>query len=568
MTLENSQGSRGLTPAKWIGFLESAEAAVGTVFEQVYGGTPGMPAARDALFTCLLHASHEHLGDHPVRLFRAPGRINLRGMHVDTHGGYLNLMTHQREIVIAAAPSRDHRTILWHAEPGYASTSIDPGPMVNSRAFRGDWRAFLASPEGRAAASGRRGDWSLYAEGAVLSIQHRFPDKPLQGMRAVVAGDLPQGAALSSSAALCVACCLALLAVNDLTLPPAALIEAAQDAEWYTGSRCGIADQAAIVLGGRSEVINAALQPGALDTNAVRRIPLPEEARIVVVNSHTTRSISGAQQVAYTRNRFAYSMAVDILHQELAQLGLPAEARERMRSFAALTPARLAALPGAPGMYALLKSVPESLTIEEMRSRYELPTLDHQYRTWFGALPEPERPRSFHLRGPLLFGLAESERARHFGDFIARGDLAAAGHAMTIGHDGDRVRAADGSPWLPAISDADLDALASADVPIWQCAGAYGASSPALDDLVDTALGAGALGASLTGAGIAGTVLALCTPVTAEPVAEALRARLSSPGYAALAGLSAPLGGRALLEAVLLNDAPAGAGEIVLPNYG
>ena len=564
MTTRERPSSAAIPSRAWLEALDGPPNGLSSTLVRIYGDDECVLESRRALLRRVLETAAHHLGDSPVRLFRAPGRINLRGMHVDTHGGYLNLMTHQREIVLACAESDSPEMSLWHADKAYAPCAFDPESLTAAPAFRKSWTEFLDSSAARDAAAGRRGDWSCYVEGAALSIQHRFPRETVTGFRGVLDGDLPQGAALSSSAALCIVCCVALLRLNGLTLPDDALIEAARDAEWYAGSRCGIADQAAIVLGTRGEAVHAALQPGALDTAAARRVPLPPDARILVINSYTTRSISGPQRIAYTRNRFAYSMAVAILHQELARIGLPSDAVARMGSFAALTPQRLAALPGAPSVYTLLKAIPEAMTLEAMRMRYELPTLDAQYATWFGGLAESERPRAFELRGPLLFGLAESERARVFADFLRKGDLVQAGRAMTIGHDGDRVRNADGSPFHQPVSDAELDALEANHTPLWQCPGAYGASSPALDALVDAALDSGALGASLTGAGIAGSVLALCDAQSVETVRTAVRERLAKDDYPALAGLPGPLTPTQLDAAAVTNHAPAGAGEIVV----
>src|SRR5690606_31709863 len=108
-------------------------------------------------------------------------------------------------------------------------------------------------------------------------------------------GDIPEGAALSSSAALCVAGVSAVLACNGLALDPAALILAARDAEWYAGSRCGVSDQAAMVLGGPGEMVNVALYAARLSVAGARRIAFPGDLAVLVVNSHTRRSISGDQ---------------------------------------------------------------------------------------------------------------------------------------------------------------------------------------------------------------------------------------------------------------------------------
>lgn len=144
---------------------------------------------------------------------------------------------------------------------------------------------------------------------------------------------------------------------------------------------------------------------------------------------------------------------------------------------------------------------------------------------------------------------------------------------MTIGHDGDRrvcfPRAChagthEGVPYHYDASDAALDRLAESDTPVQLCPGVYGASSPVLDALADAALDAGALGASLTGAGIAGSVLALCDAQNADSVAGAVRERLASPEYIRLAGRAEPLTREEIADGVVVNHAPASAGELVL----
>lgn len=52
--------------------------------------------------------------------------------------------------------------------------------------------------------------------------------------------------------------------------------------------------------------------------------------------------------------------------------------------------------------------------MDEIRARYALPSLDAAYDRYFGAAPPALRPTWLDLRGPLLFAIAESERARLF----------------------------------------------------------------------------------------------------------------------------------------------------------
>ena len=133
---------------------------------------------------------------------------------------------------------------------------------------------------------------------------------------------------------------------------------------------------------------------------------------------------------------------------------------------------------------------------------------------------------------------------------------------MSVGHDGDRRVRRDGAPARCAVDNATLDGLIASGARIEWFPGAYGASSPALDALVDAATEAGALGASLTGAGMAGTVLALCKTRDADRVAEYVRKRLASPDYLAISGRHARPTREDLDESVVANMTVAPAGEL------
>ncbi|MCF6285905.1 MAG: hypothetical protein L3K26_12015 [Candidatus Hydrogenedentes bacterium] len=219
---------------------------------------------------------------------------------------------------------------------------------------------------------------------------------------------------------------------------------------------------------------------------------------------------------------------------------------------------------GGAALYAVLKRIPQSLNLETLRSRYDFPDFDHEYTRYFGDVDAAHRPTSIDLRGPLLFGIAESERARHFPGALQGGDYSLAGKLMRWGHDGDRRIDRSGNLVQQPTDDAYLDKLTADATPIVQCPGAYGASSPALDRLVDTTLDHGALGASLTGAGIAGTVLALCRAEDAEVIAAGVREAMAGKPYQEAAGFSQPITTNELDRAVVVNHAVSGAGEIWL----
>jgi galactokinase len=551
-----------VTAADWHARSAEPDSALRRVLERTYG-RDALPE-RLLLFRRDIARFLERFGDRPVRMFRAPGRINLRGMHVDTHGGYLNLMTHQREVVAAVTPAPDDTVNLANLDPDLEDVFFRIENEISDALFRLPWLQFILHPRIREAVDAKRGHWGNYVKGCILSVQHRFPNARLKGMTGVVGGDLPRGAALSSSAALCLALTQATLSINGLALERDELITAARDAEWFTGSRCGLSDQAAIVLGNRGEFANIAIYPLKLETASARRVAFPETLRILVIDSHTERSLSGAAQVDYTRNRFAYSLAMEILRQEMRLQGAPAAVVEKMDRLSNITPEVLMPMGGMRALLAAIKRIPETVRIEELRSRYDLPEFDDAYQRCFGSAPEHLRPTGVALRGPLLFGIAESERARLFPNAIEASDFDAAGRLMSIGHDGDRRVRADGSTMRCPVDDEALDRLIGSGARIELFPGAYGASTPALDALVDAALEGGALGASLTGAGMAGAVLALCKAEDADRVAQRVRAKLASPEYQLLSGRTAPLSDREIAEAVVPNSTVASAGEFRL----
>lgn len=533
--------SRGQDVTVWIEALGTSPLP--PALRDAYGGGPEVLSRRVALLQKTLACHQQRFGPGEVRVFRAPGRINLRGNHVDTHGGCLNLMTHEREVVVVAAPSEDASSNVVNADPAFEELRLDPPiPWENA----GSWPAFLASSAGQARRAHWSNSWGSYVEGALVRAGHG------QGIRAAVGSDLPHGASLSSSAALCVAMLLAVHGLAGRPLTQEELIIAARDAEWYTGSRCGLADQAAIVLGRRGQVASLAPHPDAPCAGTVRYTHLPPELAVLVADSRTKRSISGKAKLAYTANRFAYSMALEILRQEMDGRGLQVDGRH----LSAITPE---AVGGDAMVYYLLRDIPERIGLEELQARYNPAGYGAAHAQYFGGLPEAEIPADIGLRGPLLFGLAESERARLFPGALAHGDAPLAGRFMSIGHDGDRVVDASGAPCQRAVDDAMLAQLAAMEMPLALCPGDYGASSPALDGLVDAALGARALGASLTGAGIAGCVLALCDRSRTPDVATGMAEWLASPEYARRTGLPNPEP-----DSVMENTATAGACELRL----
>ena len=180
-------------------------------------------------------------GWRPVRRAVAPGRIELLGNHLDYNGGPVLAAAIDRFVVVLVSnspdPDADIRVV--------AADAPDSGVGALVAAELVDWRNPTSPP--------RPFD---YVRGIVAAIQAR-PGLALRRPALVsVAGDVPIGFGLSSSAALCVGLGLAL--AND-RLPFRELVLLAQDAEHRAGTPAGTMDQSASVAGGVVEYDGATL---------------------------------------------------------------------------------------------------------------------------------------------------------------------------------------------------------------------------------------------------------------------------------------------------------------------
>jgi len=162
---------------------------------------------------------------------KAPGRINLIGEHTDYNNGYvlpaaINLCIETK----LEANQTDH----VHVE----ALDVKEVYSFNIKDNNAD-----AAPS-----------WAKYIFGVVKEMQKL--GATIKGFNAQFGGNVPQGSGMSSSAAL--ECSFA-VALNDLFnsgLAPFDLIKAGQMAEHhYVGTKCGIMDQYASILGKKDQAI-------------------------------------------------------------------------------------------------------------------------------------------------------------------------------------------------------------------------------------------------------------------------------------------------------------------------
>ena len=212
----------------------------------------------------------------PALVVRAPGRVNLIGEHTDYNDGFVLPMAIDRAVWIALRP-RDDRRVVGH--------SLDLDQVV-------DFSLADASPAGFETHRGT--GWGEYLKGVAWALQEA--GYTLQGWEGVVAGDVPIGAGLSSSAAMEMATARAFAATAGLAWDPVAMTKLGQRAEnEWVGVNCGIMDQMISAAGVEGHAL--LIDCRSLDTQLV---PLPQGTAVVVLDTATRR---GLVDSAYNERR-------------------------------------------------------------------------------------------------------------------------------------------------------------------------------------------------------------------------------------------------------------------------
>jgi len=205
------------------------------------------------------------MGAAPDLAVGAPGRVNLIGEHTDYNDGFVLPAAIGLQSIVAVRRRSDGIVRLIAADFGDAVSEFD-----------------LAAPIAPDTAQ----PWSNYIRGVAATMQSDGVE--FRGLDMLVAGDIPQGSGLSSSASLSVA---SAMAFGGLFAPgrfdPTAIALIAQRAECdFVGMRCGNMDQLASAhgLAGHALLIDCR----SLD---VRPVALPHGLTMLIVHSGIRRGL-------------------------------------------------------------------------------------------------------------------------------------------------------------------------------------------------------------------------------------------------------------------------------------
>jgi galactokinase len=234
-------------------------------FWHTWKGTPHLDIQDAVTQACI-----DQFGLPPAALVRAPGRVNLIGEHTDYNDGFVLPLAINRAIWIALIPRADRQVVAY-------SLDYDERITLSLQAIE----------------HGGPG-WSEYLKGVAWALEEA--GYQLTGWQGALAGDVPLGAGLSSSAALELATARAFAAVSHLNWSPPEMARLAQKAEnRWVGVNCGIMDQmiSAAGVAGHALLIDCR----SLQTTPA---PFPEGTVVVVMDTNTRR---GLVDSAYNERR-------------------------------------------------------------------------------------------------------------------------------------------------------------------------------------------------------------------------------------------------------------------------
>ena len=225
-----------------------------------------------------------------IRVYFAPGRVNLIGEHTDYNGGHvfpcaLTLGTY------GAARKREDNKIHFYSMNldsfGVVEASLDD--LTNKKEY----------------------NWANYPLGVVWAFKEKG-HTITSGFDMVIWGNIPNGSGLSSSASLEVLTGVILtdlFEIKDLSMTDLALIGQYSENN-FNGCNCGIMDQFAVAMGKKDHAI-------FLDTSDLSYEYAPcvlDGAKIVITNSKVKHSLVDS---AYNDRRNECAAALKALQSEL-----------------------------------------------------------------------------------------------------------------------------------------------------------------------------------------------------------------------------------------------------------
>lgn len=230
---------------------------------------------------------------HPIRVFHAPGRVNLIGEHTDYNGGY----------VFPAALTFGTSMLIRKRKDDQVGFASENFPLhkhisIQDLIFR------------------QEDGWINYPKGVIRELQERGVS--VGGYDILYSGEIPNGSGLSSSASIEVVTAFGLLKTEGQPADKVDIARLSQKAEnTFVGVQCGIMDQFAVAMGKKDHSILL-----MCDTLEYRHVPFQSgDYKLVIGNTNKKRGLLDSK---YNERRAQCGQAVRDLqakHPGLTLLG-------------------------------------------------------------------------------------------------------------------------------------------------------------------------------------------------------------------------------------------------------
>jgi galactokinase len=209
----------------------------------------------------------EKFQQQPTVVTASPGRINLIGEHTDYNHGFVLPAAIQFKVCVLLAPNVNGSIRMYSASHQQSFETIGSAHLQASDL-----------------------QWPNYILGVIEQLQKQHP--VINGIDLLIAGDVPVGAGVSSSAALECATVFALNEHFNFGHSKLEMVQMAQAAEnEFVGVKCGIMDQFASMFGKAGHVIK-------LDCDSLEYEYFPFDAaglEIVLLDTQVKHSLASSE---------------------------------------------------------------------------------------------------------------------------------------------------------------------------------------------------------------------------------------------------------------------------------
>ena len=207
-------------------------------------------------------------GAKPETVAYAPGRIEVLGNHTDYNEGYVFSAAIDKGTFFAVSPSGDDTVTLVALDIGASGQKFE-----------------CALADVAPVKSGAT--WANYPLGTFNWLMGGAPAKAGKGFKAVLGGNIPLGAGLSSSAALEMATAIALQKIYGTSFGKTDLAKIGQKAEHtFAGCPCGLLDQASSMYGKAGALVKSDFRYNTFET-----VSMGEGAAFMMVKSNARHAL-------------------------------------------------------------------------------------------------------------------------------------------------------------------------------------------------------------------------------------------------------------------------------------